>query len=86
MSSGGMVLRMTPDQFAEMFGAYFGLGGFGPSLRSPRIWGLTSLMWFECLEMLEEAAGHAIEPDALGADPTVLELYRFLGQVSGDPP
>lgn len=61
---------MTVDEFARMLESYFGLKRVEPESRLATDLRFDSLMWLECLEMLEEAAGRPIDPDAVElADP-----------------
>jgi len=73
---------VTIDEFARILEGYFGISGVRPDSRLASDLRFDSLMWLECLEMLEEAAGHPIEPDAVGSDLTVHELFLFVEQLS----
>lgn len=71
---------MTDDEFAAVLQTYFGLTSVEPDSRIATDLRFDSLMWLECLELLEETAGHPIDLDALGPDPAVREIHAFLQQ------
>lgn len=73
---------MQADDLAQLIEDYFGLESVTADSRLTGDLSFDSLMWFECLEMLEELAERPIEIETLGTDPTVRDLFNFMEQLS----
>lgn len=73
---------MTFDDFAMVLTEYFDLepGTFSYSTELHDDMGFDSIMMVECVVMLEDLAGHSIDPMAIESLTTVGSVYDFAAQ------
>lgn len=80
-------MNLPFDTFASVLAEHFRLGETpcdGDHLSEDL--GFDSLMYYECVDLLEELAGHPIADDAIGAIRTVGDLHRVYLQHAHSTP